>query len=210
MEHVFKMSDFIENYSDKENDKPCKVLITSLPEKGIFLYKGELLTDSPIEIESCDIPSLIYKVKEGQSGIDQFTFKIIDSNINNPKPSNMAIFRINVGERPNQPPSSVGDNTVDTPYNTPITITQGMLTTQTTPPYADPENDPAYMLKVLTLPTQGTLKYNNSNVIVNQEIPFSGIATGGLTYTPNGSTITSHSVQFTFAISDTGSQQFTS
>lgn len=210
MEHIFKMSEFIEDYFDEEDDKPCKVLITSLPEKGIFLYKGEIITDSPIEIESCDIPSLIYKVTDGQFGMDQFTFKIIDSNINNPKPSNMAIFRINVGERPNQPPSQVGDNTVNTAYNTPITISQDMLTTGTTPPYADPENDPAYMLKILSLPSEGTLKFNNTNVTVNQVIPFSGISTGGLTYSPNGSNIEAHSIQFTFAISDTGSQQFTS
>lgn len=200
---------FINNYNDPENDKPCMLAIMSNPLKGIFYFKGEII-NAPFQIYMCDIDELEYRLIPGSYDNDTFLFKIIDSNINNPKASNMATFTIVIGARPNQPPSSVGNNTVNTAYNTPITITTAMLTTQTVPAYADPEGDAPSKLKVLTLPSQGTLKLNNVNVTANQEIPFTAITAGQLTYTPNNATVTAHSVNFTFAISDVGSQQFTS
>jgi hypothetical protein len=83
-----------------------------------------------------------------------------------------------------------------------------MFTTNTVPPYSDPEGDAALNLKVLTLPTIGLLKYNAINVTLNQIIPFSGIDSGLLIYVPDNTNLNAYNASFTFQIADAGSGIF--
>lgn len=122
----------------------------------------------------------------------------------------MALFNINVTEYNNQPPI-VGDGERTTNYGDPITLTRADFTTNTTPPYFDPEGDAPLTLRIDTLPTGGVLRLDGVDLIATQELDFvADIDTGLFTYTPDLNITTAHSVDFLFSISDTGSGLFTS
>lgn len=205
----FKLSDFTKDYYDLDNDIACKISIINNPQIGNFYYNEELI-NAPFELNSCNINKLEYRVDTILATNDYFNFYVIDSNIKNPSRSNMATFNINIEQRENQAPDVVGDQTITVNHAQVMTLTAAMFTTSTTPPYHDPENDAPYQLQILSLPSSGTLKLNNVNVAVNQVINFSSINLGQLTYTADPNNNLAHSTLFTFAVSDTGSQQFTS
>lgn len=209
MIYNFEFKEFTRGYIDYENDLACKLLIVSFPSKGLLSYKGLTLINEPLLINKCDISELSYTPFDNAKGFDSFDFHIIDSNKLNPQKSNMATFSFNINAKVNLPPSVVGDRSVETDYNTPYVMTVADFTTSTIPVYQDPENDPAYKVKVLTLPSLGLLKVSNANVTVDQEILISDIALGKFTYHPSAANTSEHSTSFTFAVSDTISQQFT-
>jgi len=177
-----------------------------------------------------------YKAFEGNDLIPEFTY--IDSLLNSEEliccieknvgisfkdfEVNLATFIINVETGPagNLPPSSVGDNiatvfsvegvTVNTEFDPPLVFTREMFTTETTPPYSDPEGDSAYKLRINTLPLYGTIKLGNVSVVPGQKILFTEIDAGNLEYYPDDTLEQDHSINFTFSVSDEGSQQYTS
>lgn len=208
MTYTFSLTDFTHDYIDPDGDIACKISILTNPIMGQF-YLNNTLINAPFELNSCDINKLEYRINDTLFGNDYFNFYVIDSNIKNPIKSNMATFNINIEQRANQKPDVVGDQTITIANAQVIVLTSAMFTTTTTPPYHDPENDAPYQLRILSLPSSGTLKLNNVNVTVNQVINFSNITSGQLTYTADPSNITAHSTLFTFAVSDVGSQQFT-
>ena len=75
------------------------------------------------------------------------------------------------------------------------------FTTETTPAYSDPEDDALSLIKILTLPSVGTLKLNGIDVIVGQQITSGQISTNNFTYV---STIDGD-YTFTFDAADVGS-----
>lgn len=208
MIYKFSLSDFTHDYQDPDGDIACKISIITNPILGKF-YLNNIQVNAPLELNSCDINKLEYHIDNNLYGNDYFNFYVIDSNIKNPIKSNMATFNINIEQRANQKPDVVGDQTITVTHAQIIILTSALFTTNTTPPYHDPENDAPYQLRILSLPSSGTLKLNNVNVTVNQVISFSNITSGQLTYTADPSNISAHSTLFTFAISDVGSQQFT-
>ena len=122
----------------------------------------------------------------------------------------MANFNINITAYNNQPPV-VGDGERTTNYGEAITLTRADFTTNTTPPYYDPEGDLPLTLRIDSLPTGGVLKLNGVNVVANQEIDFVNEIDAGLfTYTPDLNSTEAHTVDFTFSIADAGSGLFTS
>jgi len=136
-------------------------------------------------------------------------FKYKNKNINNFF-GEMATFNINTDAEQNLPPSEVGDGQRTTPYNTAIVFTRADFTTNTTPPYADPEGDAAGLLKILALPSTGELRLNGVLVGLNQIIGFGDIDNGLFTFVPAPNLTTAQTGQFSFAIADTGSNIFTS
>jgi len=121
----------------------------------------------------------------------------------------MANFTITVDSYENQPASEVGDGSATTTYGTPIVYTRAMFTTNTIPPYSDPEGDAALNLKILSLPVEGLLKLNAINVTLNQIISFTNIDSGLFTYVPNDANSNAYSDTFSFSIADAGSGIFT-
>lgn len=125
--------------------------------------------------------------------------------------NNMGLFSIQFDRYINQPPSEVGDYNAGTVANrASITITPAMVTSLTTPPYADPEGDSPQALRVDTLATNGAvLTYNNNPVTVGQIITITDMAANMFKIVgPNTQTLTGSS--WNFSIRDTGSMQFTS
>lgn len=120
----------------------------------------------------------------------------------------MAQFTITVGSYANLPATQVGDGSTTTDYGSSIIYTRAMFTTNTVPPYSDPEGDAALNLKVLTLPSDGELQLDSVAVIINQIISFSNIDLGLLTYVPDNANQNAYNVTFDFQIADAGSGIF--
>jgi hypothetical protein len=122
----------------------------------------------------------------------------------------MANFNITVAPYSNQAPT-VGDGQRNANYGEDVTFTRADFTTNTTPPYSDPEGDSPLTLRIDSLPLSGILKLNGAAVAVNQEIDFvSEIDTGLLKYTPDLNNTAAHDTDFNFSIADAGSGVFTS
>lgn len=136
-------------------------------------------------------------------------FKSLNTNINNYF-GEMANFNITTNAQENLPPTEIGDGSKTINYSSTLTFTRADFTSNTTPPYSDPEGDAASLLKILSLPGRGTIKLNNVNVTVNQIISFDDIDAGLLTYESDPSITNQNTEGFTFAIADEGSSQFTS
>lgn len=124
--------------------------------------------------------------------------------------NNMGIFQVTFDRYNNQPPSNVGDYSAQTGNRAIYNITPAMFTNLTTPPYTDPENDPAQAVRIDTLPTNGAVLMIGANpVTVGSVILISTIAGGTLSLQgPDVDALTT--CTFTFSVRDTGSMQFVS
>lgn len=207
-EYQFKYEDFTKDFNSFGTGLPKFVKIESLPTTGVIKYNNEVI-EIGFTFDLININNLIYSL-EGISipsiNLD-ITFKTSNNNNNNTIFSNMAIFTLNVEEFINQPPSSVGNNSITLPNASVYTFTGADFTTNTTPAYSDPENDPVAFVRILTIPVEGDLILNGVQVNINQQIPFSQIQSGLLTY-ESSTNASAYSSVFTFEISDTGSNTF--
>lgn len=213
MNELFKPGDiftftrliFTTEYYDAEGDEPFDVNILNIPIYGVLIFNN-IIQSQPFVFNIEDVEKLKYIRVSKEEYSEDITFKTSDNNPNKLY-SNMATFTINVNEYINLPPDSIGDNSLTTTNRTTIVFTQADFTTNTTPPYDDPEGDAPYKLKVLSLPTQGQLQLNGIPVTLNQEILFTQINSGLLTYQPTN-TDAAYNINFNFTISDAGSEQF--
>lgn len=213
MNELFKPGDkftfdkliFTTDYFDKENDTPFDVWILSEPIYGILMFNN-INVHSGFIFNINDVSNLQYIRISKESYTEEINFRTSDNNPNKLY-SNMATFTINVNEYINLPPDSIGDNEITIPNRQTVVFTQADFTTNTTPPYDDPEGDAPLKLKVLSLPSQGLLKLNGVNVILNQEILFTQINSGLLTYVPTD-TNAPYEIDFDFDIADVGSEQY--
>ncbi len=203
--YIFNENIFKESFYDAQGDSPLNVRISTLPIYGILTYNGQPIPNNFI-FNISNSSNLEYQRISNIAFADIINFQTSDNNINQLY-SNMATFTINVNQYINLPPDSIGDNEITTSNRQTLVFTQADFTSNTTPPYDDPEGDGPYKLKVKTLPSQGLLKLSGVNVIVNQEILFTQINSGLLTFVPTD-TNAAFSVDFDFDISDLGSQQF--
>lgn len=122
----------------------------------------------------------------------------------------MATVTINVAPAINMPPSQVGDLSISLAHGATKVFSAADFTTGLTPAYLDPEGDAPSKVKILTLPLSGILKLNEVPVSVGQEILFSAISSGIFAYQADSGNSAAINTEFTFAMSDVGSQQFTS
>lgn len=120
----------------------------------------------------------------------------------------MATFTVTVDSYENLPASQVGDGAANTDYGVSLVYTRAMFTTNTVPPYADPEGDAALNLKVTSLPSEGIIQLNATPISINQIISFTDIDSGLLIYVPNNSNSNAYDDNFTFEIADAGSGIF--
>jgi len=197
---------FLTDYFDKENNLPYKLLFLNTPQYGVLILNDKILKENDI-INIEDTNNLKYIRVSNLEYTENINFKVSDFNQNS-KYSSMATFTINVNEYENLPPDQIGNNTV-TINNGEIKIfTVEDFTSNTTPPYDDPEGDAPYKLKILSLPSDGSkLVLDEDDLSINSEIFFTDIALGlfRCELTPNAS---AHSINFNFTISDVGSEQY--
>jgi hypothetical protein len=120
----------------------------------------------------------------------------------------MASFSININAYTNLPPSQLGTLTLNLIHNEVYIFTVANFTTETIPPYSDPEGDAASLVKITGLPSTGVLDLNGVPVILNQEITVANITSNLLDYTADIGTVIAHTDSFTFDIADVGSTTF--
>jgi hypothetical protein len=206
-DYVFTLDDFTTGtnpqYVDPEDDALEAVKITTLESSGDLLLSGAPVTLNQ-EISSADIVAgnLTYDATAGGDYTATFQFDISDVGSNTFSGLTPGIMTLEVAADANQPPSNVGDGSTNVPYGQTITFTRAMLTTETIPPYADPEGDDAFKLKILSLPLLGLLLINGTEVSVNQVILFSDIDLELLTYVPDLDDKDGDVQPFSFAIAD--------
>ena len=208
--YIFSITDFTYNYFDLEKDLPYNLMIYTLPTKGVLSFKNKIITKPKTIIPLSAITELKYTRLNPEAYTDVFNFKISDNNQNTKFNINMATFTISVNAYENEPPT-IGDNEITLNFGSTKVFLPADFTSNTTPPYADAEGDGPYKLKILTLPVTGELRYDNIPVIVDQEILFTNIAAGLLTYIPSILDLDGYADDtFNFQVSDLGSQLFSS
>ncbi len=121
----------------------------------------------------------------------------------------MGLVTINYAAKDNSRPSQSGWNKLLVPYNTPCIFSDNDFTTDTKPPYLDPEGDDPEAIKITSLPDGGLLTLNGSAVSVDDEITITSLANGELIYTPDNDVDGYTDSGLEFTISDTGSNLFT-
>jgi hypothetical protein len=215
--YTFTISDFTTNttptYEDPEGDIVNKVKIITLPIVGELTLSGVPI-NALDEISKTSIDSGLFKyqcdILDEDGYIDNnSTFDISDIGSGNFSELTPGIITFIVGTKPNLPPNVVGDGEMTLDYGITGVFTRDMFTTDSVPVYSDPEGDVAYQLKILSLPIAGSLRLNGTIVVINQNILFTDIDSGLFTYVPSLADIDGDSQQFTYSISDIGSQQFT-
>jgi hypothetical protein len=157
-----------------------------------YIYVKGSLTTMPINIDFKISDNSVFELESNQA-----TFTLIpqgDVNIQPPYVNN---------------PPIIGDNRITTKYTDTITLYRNVFIDDTDPRFSDPEGDQPYELKVLTLPTNGTLYLRSTPVAQNQILNFiTDIDTGDFVYTPDNTRTDVKNVNFEVAISDTGSKTF--
>ena len=122
----------------------------------------------------------------------------------------MGVITLEVGQQDNQPPNQSGWLSLNLDYNETHVFTVANFTTETTPPYQDPEGDPMESIKITSLPIKGVLKIGLLDVLAGDIITFGEITAGDLTYESDALEVQGYSdSRMRFLISDTGSSTFT-
>lgn len=209
-DYEFILGAFTKNFTTSDGSTFNTTRIISLPTEGIIKFNNIPISNN-FEFTLTDINKLTYTLtNEIISFTQSLTFQTSNNNLNKYF-SNMATFTFNINEYVNLPPTAVGDNSVTIDNASTYVFTVADFTTNTTPEYSDPEGDSASNLKILTLPTDGVLQFNSVDIALNQIIPFAGmtsITSGALQYIASQSNTAADIEDFTFQISDSGSNTF--
>lgn len=206
--HVFTKANFTTEtsppYRDPEGDEPLKVKVVSQTYvNGELRLSGTAVSDNDeITIVDIEAGNLIFVDDGTNSAAHQnvFTFQMSDVGSSS-FGSNIGSMNIDVAKESNSLPTT-GDNNIGANYGEVVTFTQAMFTTDTTPPYFDPEGDLPAKLVITSLPTEGTLRLAGTNVTLNQEIDWADVGASQLTYSPDALVITAGSTSFGFSIID--------
>lgn len=118
---------------------------------------------------------------------------------------------LTISAQDNQPPSQIGWLSLDLSYNSTHVFTLANFTTETTPIYADPENDALSSIKITSLPILGQLTLNNVAVNINDVISTVELSTGLFKYVSEVGYSSGYSDGFfTYTAADLGSGQYIS
>lgn len=215
--YTFTLADFTTltspPYADPEGDALEAVKISALPVKGVLLLSSNPISVND-EITSAQLSAGNFQYQADPATTTYYkdssaTFQVSDTG--------SSLFRLgfeslvfSVAEQENQAPSVVGDGSMTLDYGETGTFTRAMFTSQTTPPYSDPEGDSALNLRIDSLPTLGSIRLNGVAVISGQIINFDDIDDSLLTYVPDLNDTDGDLQGFTFSIADEGSSNFTS
>lgn len=212
--YVFTELDFtdtIPSYVDPEGDGVSSVKIVTIPTQGVLNLSGSPVNAlDEIPIASITGGLLTYEAdvldEDGYSN-NELTFDLSDTGSLTFSGLTPGVINFVVSEKDNLPPS-VGDGGAIIDYGNTLIFTKAMFTSSTTPAYSDPEGDTAELLKILSLPTLGTIYLDGVEVVINQVISFNDVDSGLLTYVPDLADTDGDLQNFTFAIADAGSGIF--
>lgn len=184
------------------------IKVSTLPGQGSLLLSSVAVTvDQSISATDLAAGNLVYTantLSTDEYNDNNMTFLVSDivSGLYN-SVAQQVIFTV-AADVINQEPTEVGDVSTDVTLGTVVVLTRAQLTEN----YSDPEGDAADKLKIIELASFGTVKLNGSPVAVNQEINFTDIDAGLLTYTSTSIPGSGEFESFEFEISDSGSNNF--
>ena len=222
--HIFTVPNFstetTPQYVDPEGDSVSKVKVLTLSLVDSTLELNSVTVTVNQEIDAADITSGLLVLEDdgtNASGhVEGFTFTLSDSG-SNQFSAETGSMTMKIAEVVNQP-AVVGDGAATIGYGETLVFTRIMFTTQTNPPYSDPEGDAALLLKITALPPIDPnakagqvygIKLNGTAIQVNDIINFSDIDLGLLTYVSDTTSFDSLNADFSFEIADAGSGIFT-
>lgn len=164
------------------------------------------------EISKSNLDGSLFKVKGNTIGSDyvEYTASAFDSGssaISDYINESAKLF-IDVVSGVNQPPNSIGNNTIDCPIGVLVPININAFTFDTTPPYGDPENDAP--LKVIARVIQGTaiITFNGVRINNGDEFMAANLESGEMkAFYPSG-TAEGGTTIITFDVADIGSGQY--
>lgn len=112
----------------------------------------------------------------------------------------------------NARPSSIGSNSISVDYESEYVFTVANFTTETTPPYEDPEGDALSYIKVFTLPSKGELQVNGVAITAETIVSAGVIAAGNFKYVSEnpGISFIKDDYTFRFDCADVGSNTLSS
>ena len=118
---------------------------------------------------------------------------------------------LTISAQENQPPSQIGWLALDLSYNSTHVFTLANFTTETTPVYADPENDALSSIKITAIPVLGQLTLNNVAVNVNDVVTMINLNTGVFKYVSEVGYSSGYSDGFfSYTAADSGSLEYIS
>lgn len=225
VEYIFTKDDFTvlpePPYADPEGDDILKIKILSLNMNGSIELDGiPVQAKQEILISSIEEGKLKYlrNLNEISNYIDYFEYDVADEG-SETFGELIGVTLFSVSERRNLPPT-IGDNEKEVDYGEALVFTVDMFTTETDPPYSDPEGDEPDKLRIDSLPDSGRIEFQGLPVDAGDIIDFSEIENGNLIYYPFTSSDLSRgtssdlfegiSTEFEFSISDKGSERFSS
>ena len=206
--YTFAINDFTTNaspnYSHPQGQSLSKIKIDTLTNVGGSFKLNNVDISVGDEIDQADISSgLLNFVDDGSDATEHTSFftYFASDDVSNTFSTVTGTITVKTLIEVNLPPV-IGDATETLPYGLTLTFTAAMFTTDTTPAYSDSEGDTADILKITSLPTNGTVKYKGKPVYTNIEVSFTDIASGHLTFVgPTGFTGFG-SGSFSFEIAD--------
>ena len=191
--YTFTADDF--NFSDPDTgDALSSVKITSLPTAGtLTLDSTAVMTNQPVPKADIAGSKLRFTPASNASGdaYASFTFKVNDGTEDSAANYNMSI---NVTAA-NDPPTAA-NKTVATAEDTPYTFTVGDFN------FSDPDGDDLSDVRIVSLPTAGTLALDSATVTRNRQVPRADIAAGKLRFTPAANANGDAYANFAFKVND--------
>ena len=214
--YTFTLDDFIGDedpgagvmFVDPEGDDLEYIKITSLPTNGTLKLKNvTVILNTLVSAADLSAGNFIYQASTAgeDAYVDTFNFSASDDGSH--QFTSGGVFTANASAYINLPPNAVGDGSITVDEGDVTVFTRAMFTTDTVPPYSDPENNAAYRLKLVTVPATGEIKLDGVTQTAGAIIFFSDIDLGKLTYVQAanaGGTMPS----FEFQIADEGSDIF--
>ena len=121
----------------------------------------------------------------------------------------MALFTITTTAPVAATPDQVGSITITLPHAGSFTFTENDFTTNCAPVYSHPQGHAISKIKIDTLTNvAGSFKLIGTDIIAGQEIDFTDIVSGGLSFVDDSSDATAHTSNFTYFASDVVSNSF--
>lgn len=169
---AFLATDFTNHYSDPEGQALTTVKIVALPTHGTLKLNNINVTAGQ-EIPLASLGTLTYQGLQNYTGTDSFQWNASDG-------SGYATVAASASLTidPVQDVPTLSDLPLTVAEDATLTFTEAHFNAK----FSDPDGQLPAKIKIVTLPTKGTLKFNGANATVGQEINRADI--GKLTYTP--------------------------
>jgi hypothetical protein len=168
---VLTANDFVTAFSDVDNDSLSQIKITSLPANGILKLSGTEITANQV-IVAADLNNLTFTPNTDFNGNTSFTWNGYDGQKYAVSDAEVNLNIVSINDAPSLTTISKSGR-----QNSQITVADF------TSAFDDPDNDSLSQIKITSLPSNGILRLNGTEVTVNQAILAADL--NNLTFTPD-------------------------